>query len=409
MSLENCTQVVINFLFSPEGESALQSLYVQNLDPKSNLSLLTKLRRTYTADQSSAILSLARLRQRAHTKFPHAETLFFTQESLEQATAWPLALHRAQRIHELAPPGPLLDLGCGIGGDTLALAQFRPVIAYERNPVRRRFAQSNVTQMGLSSQVTFVEDDWVAQMQAGKLPHCAAAYVDPARRIDGRRVFSLHQMQPPLSALLTLQTQVPLVVVKTMPGVDDSELLLDCGVEFVSYGNSCREAVLWMPGIGTPLRWASVLDDDGTWHEIVATPETPPLGVLEEGCILYEPDPAVIRSGAFPALCQQLDAHLFDPQIAYLISNTYTETPFAQGFQIEEIHPYKLKLLNRRLQALSIGQVELKKRGFPLAPEELRPRLRLSQPDKHKGNTRTATIFFTRQGDKRLMLIGHRL
>ena len=35
------------------------------------------------------------------------------------------------------------DLGCGIGGDLLALAQRRPAIAYEVDPVCARFAAAN--------------------------------------------------------------------------------------------------------------------------------------------------------------------------------------------------------------------------------------------------------------------------
>jgi hypothetical protein len=97
-----------------------------------------------------------------------------------------------------------------------------------------------------------------------------------------------------------------------------------------------------------------------------------------------------------------LEAHLFDRQIAYLVSPHLRLDPLVHSFAIEEINPFSLKLLNQRLKALQVGQVELKKRGFPVEPEQLRPQLKL-QP-----GGRAAVIIFTRQGDERLMLIGRR-
>ena len=63
----------------------------------------------------------------------------------------------------------------------------------------------------------------------------------------------------------------------------------------------------------------------------------------------------------------------------------------------------QLKLLQSRLSALGIGQVELKKRGAPFAPESLRGRLKLVP------GGRPGVVIFTRQGDARLMLIAVRL
>ncbi|NJN82115.1 MAG: hypothetical protein HC802_07435 [Caldilineaceae bacterium] len=62
-----------------------------------------------------------------------------------------------------------------------------------------------------------------------------------------------------------------------------------------------------------------------------------------------------------------------------------------------------MKLLNRRLQALQFNQVELKKRGFPVEPEQLRARLKLTRLG------RAGVVIFTRRGDQRIMCIGWRL
>ena len=400
-----------DFLLSTSTAPILLQLQRQTLSPEYTLQILTELRKEFTPNQAAALLRLAQLRQKARRKFPAAEHMFFTAESLEQATAWDVALHRAQAIHANAPPGTILDLGCGIGGDTIALAHFRPVIAYERDPLRLRFAQANAQALAVAEQIDFRGDDWTAEMREHRLPPASAAFVDPARRAEGKRIFSLHQIEPPLAALLELQRQIPRLAVKVMPGVQDEELPAGCSVEFVSHEGTCKEGVLWLGewemgwwGDGEKgRRWASVFAQE-KWLEMAASGQAAPVGVVDAGQFLYEPDPAVIRAGALVELCAMLDAHLFDDQIAYLVSAVQQlDNPFCRCFQIDEIHPFSLKLLNQRLQALQIGQVELKKRGFPEEPEHLRPRLKLTP------GGRDAVIFFTRRGDERILLIGRRM
>jgi len=327
--------------------------------------------------------------------------MFFTPEALEQATHHLVAQAHAGWIDRHALAGVLLDLGCGIGGDLLALARMRPVIAYERDPVRAKLALANVRACGLEKQVEVRTVDWVEDMANGRLPAAAGAFVDPSRRVAGRRTFSLHRMEPPLAALLQLQARVPVVGAKVMPGVADDELPGYGGVEFVSHDGVCKEAVLWFgPATWRP-RWASIVSVAGI-ERIAADEIAPPTGEIQPGMTLYEPDPALIRGHCLGYLCANLQAHLFDAQIAYLVGSQPHATALAQRFELEEIHPYSLKLLNRRLQELGIARVELKKRGFPVEPEQLRRRLRLAE------HGRDGVVFFTRRGDERLMLIGWR-
>jgi hypothetical protein len=294
-----------------------------------------------------------------------------------------------------------LDLGCGIGGDTLALAEKRAVIAYEIDPLRLRLAEANVEAMGLAARVTFHQADWTAELAAGRLPAAAAAFADPARRIGEQRVYKLDQIQPPISALLKLQTHVPNLGAKIMPGVDKAEIPPHCGVEFISHEGVCKEAILWFGDLATYPIWASVHTSE-SWLSLSDT-TPPPLGALASGMTLHEPDPAIIRAGTFAPLCQALGAHLFDSQIAYLVGEQAVTSPLVQSFRILEIQPFSLKMLQSRLQALGFSHVELKKRGAPFAPESLRGRLKLPV------GGRTGVAIFTRQGDSRLMLLAERL
>ena len=400
---ETIDGATLDFILSPVGRLALTTLQARSLDEQYTLSVLQTLRREFTATQAGALLTQARLRQRAVAKFPQAAELFFTTEALEQATAWPIAQHRAAWIDTYAPPGPVLDLGCGIGGDLLALAQRRDVIAFDIDPARIRLAQANVIALGLQDRVQFVQADWTQALAAGTLPLAAAAFADPARRVDGRRVFTLEAMQPPLSQLLALQQLIPHLGVKTMPGIQDAEVPAQAGVEFISHAGVCKEAILWFGNLAQQARWASVHTATGWQMRLGDGDQSPPVGPLAVGNYLHEPDPALIRAGAFTELCHQLQAHLLDAQIAYLVSPVCQTHPLVQTFVIHEIHSFNLKLLNRRLQARGYHIVELKKRGLPFQPEELRNRLKLPATGK------PGVVIFTRRGDERLMLIGERI
>ena len=192
------------------------------------------------------------------------------------------------------------------------------------------------------------------------------------------------------------------------PGIGYASLLVgehdpkvDGEVEIVSLNGDVKEAVLWTRGLATPgvRRRASLLGAGVTLTDADAPDACP---VTEPQGYVYEPDGAVIRAGLVRPLAALLGLAQIDPQIAYLTGPRAAPTPFAQGFAVDEVHPFNLKALNRRLAELGVGVVELKKRGVAVEPEALRPRLKL------KG-TAARTVIFTRRGSDPIMLICHRL
>ena len=352
--------------------------------------VLQRLRKRFSPREAAALLTTARLRRAAVGVFPEPDRLVYDAEALQQSTSWPLAEHRARQLHERAEPGRVLDLTCGIGGDALALARLREVVAWERDPVRAEMARLNARALGLSLEVH------TGDFREATLPPHAAALADPARRRDGKRIYQLNKTEPPLSDLPRNA-----LVVKASPGLADEELPPGCEVEFVSHQRSCKEAVLWLGSLTRfPGRRASVLTDDG-WIEVRNEGAPLTVGPVEPGMVLYEPDPAIIRAGALGEVAGPLGAHQLDPQIAYLVGPDLVATPLAQSFRLLSVERFNLKALVRALRALDLRPDEIKKRGSPLEPEQLRKQL-------PRTGSRAGVVILTRRGDERLALLAER-
>lgn len=360
-----------NWILSPQGQALLAELAARPLREGDMLREMERLRRRVPAERARAVLELALLRRRASAKFPAAERLYFTREALEQASAAPVAAHRATR---LAPRGHVADLGCGIGGDTLALAAAGArVTAVERDPLRLAIAHANAEALGLSERI-----EWrLSDLAVAAPPLADALFSDPGRRAGGQRRFHVESYDPPLSRVLAWRAHTPALAVKVAPGIDPAALPADAEIEFVSLDGELKEAVIWCGPLAQVARRATLLrakaNGQVATHTLWAGRRAvhPSAPLAEPDAFLYEPDPAVIRAGLVTDLAVQLGAAQLDPTIAYLTAPTCMATPFARAWRVLEWFPFSLKRLRARLRELGAGAVTVKKRGSPLDSDAL--------------------------------------
>jgi len=379
-------------LLTPEGQSAITAAAALNPTEESFLACLTRLQKRYPPELAKAALETVTLRRKARAKFIRADQMYFTREALEQASGETISRYRAERF---APCASAADLCCGIGGDTLGLAGHSPVAAVDHDPLRLAMAAQNLAAYGCRERVTLLQAD-VTRMQ---LPTVEAFFFDPARRVEGRRKFSVRDYQPPLAVVKDWLAHTPAVGVKISPGVDLNELsAYDCEGEFISEHGELKECVLWFGPFQTAARRATLLPGR---HTLIANLQSPP-SLAFPRTYLYEPDSAILRAGLVAELAAQLNASQLDPDIAYLTSEAFTSTPFARAFAVEEAFPFQLKRLRECLRAMHVGQVTVKKRGSPLDPEDLIRRLKLSGPESR-------VVFLTHVAGKPYALVGRRL
>jgi hypothetical protein len=367
-------------LLTSAGQESLRE--AQALEPSEGSFLrdFSALSRRYPAELARAALETAILRSEAEAKFPFAGRMYFTREALEQASSFEVSDYRAGRFR---PFQRLADLGCSIGGDTLALARTAPTLGVERDPLRLGMAHANLKALGLGDRAGFIQADLTAPLPfspAPLHPNATALFFDPARRSGGRRIHSVRDYLPPLEIVRDWLPQFPALGVKISPGVNLAELEgYDAEVEFISLAGELKEAVLWFGPLKTASRRATILPGR---HTLPASKEEVKgmqgLPLHEPQAYLYEPDPAILRAGLVTALGTELEAAQLDPDIAYLTSEIETPTPFARVWAVEDWLPFNLKRLRATLRERGVGQVVVKKRGSPLQPETLIRELRLS-------------------------------
>jgi SAM-dependent methyltransferase len=365
-------------LLSPDGQAALAAAGELAPTEATFLSCHRRLRKYFPDELVKAALETALLRRKAADKFSRADRMYFTREALEQSSGEVVSQYRAKRF---APFGHIADLCCGIGGDLIGLAHVSRVTAIDAAPLRLAIAAENVRAYESVDRVTFIEGDALSV----PLLNVDAAFCDPDRRAGGRRHLRLAEYAPPVDAV---RRRFPFgfpLAIKVAPGVPWDDLRsLDAEAEFISVDGELKECCLWFGAFRTAGRRATILPLAASLtaeQPATAEPAGPPLAFL------YDPDPAVVRSGLVADLGRLIGARPIDPEIAYLTSDRQTSTPFAKCYTIEEAMPFHARQLGERLRSMNVGVVTLTKRGSAVDVDELRRKWKLTG-----GEARTVII-----------------
>ncbi|BBZ38335.1 putative S-adenosylmethionine-dependent methyltransferase [Mycobacterium conspicuum] len=314
-------------------------------------------------DRAPALVETTLLRRRAPEKLGELEVAgwLFTDEALQQATAAPVALHRARRL-----AGRVVhDATCSIGTEVAALARCAvSALGSDIDPVRLAMARHNLGHCARLCRADALHP----------VTRDAVVLVDPARRRGGQRRFRPDDYRPGLSQVLDCYDGRD-IVVKCAPGIDFGYLdRLGFGgeIEVTSYRGSVREACLWSPGVAGPgvRRRASILD---TGEQLTDTdPDDCP--VRPAGRWIVDPDGAVVRAGLVRHFAARHGLWQLDPAIAYLSGDQLPSG--MRGFEVLEQLAFDERRLRRALSARDCGALEILVRGVRVDPDALRRRLR---------------------------------
>jgi len=365
----------VDYLTSDAGSAALTA--VDSLTLTDRVAGIAWVRARF-GDRTPALVETVLLRRRAAAKLPGTGDWLFTDEALQQASAAPVARHRAQRLAGLT----VHDVTCSIGTELAALRGLADrTVGSDIDPVRLAMARHN-----LGAVANLVRADALHPVTRHTV-----VVADPARRRNGRRRFNSRDYQPALDRLLEVYRRRPLVV-KCAPGVDFDrirDLGFDGEIEVTSYGGSVREACLWSTGLAEPgvRRRASILDRG----EQITDTEPDECPTRPAGRWIIDPDGAVVRAGLVRHYGARYGFWQLDPNIAYLSGDRLP--PGVRGFEVLGQLPFDERRLRQALAALDCGALEILVRGVDIDPDALRRRLRL------RGD-RPLSVIVTRVGSR---------
>jgi hypothetical protein len=353
----------VSYLRSESGAAALQAVAGFALTETTRLADTAAIRARF-GDRAAVLVETTLLRRRAAAKLAELGDVsdwLFTDEALQQASAAPVALHRARRLAGLV----VHDATCSIGTELAALrGSAERVVGSDIDPVRLALARHN-----LGSGTDLCRGDALHPVTRN-----TTVLVDPARRRGGRRRFSPRDYQPALDQLLDVYRGRDLVV-KCAPGIDFDQvrrLGFDGEIEVTSYRGSVREACLWSAGLTEPgvRRRASILDRG----EQVTDAEPDDCPVRPAGRWIIDPDGAVIRAGLVRHYGARHRLWQLDPDIAYLSGDQLP--PTVRGFEVIERLAFSERRLRQALSTLGCGPLEILVRGVEVDPDALRRRMR---------------------------------
>jgi len=339
---------------------------------------LSRWRGQATPEVVSAAVRLVEARRRGRIKFAKADQMWLDPIGVQQATAEPVARHKAERFQD----APLVfDLCCGLGGDLIALAAVaEAVVAVDRDPLACRQARWNAQVHGVAEGVQVVQ----GRAEEIEIPTHALVHIDPDRRVAGskRPAQMLADYALDAETLIRLGTTGAGGAIKLGPASDfDAHFHGDrFEVELVSLQGECKEATVWTGRLVTCRRRATRLPEGATW-----TDRDGPLGAYAEArpleAFLFDPDPALIRSGLLESFAKAHGLGRITEAADFLTGPEPIDSPFLAAFEALETFPADLKLLRRVVAERKLGPLEIKVRAADFRPEHLRVKLRPPGPN----------------------------
>ncbi len=334
-------------------------------------------------------------RQRMTHKVPawaaEPRLLYPARLPLEQCSGETAARYKRELVQTLLPHPDdrraLLDMTGGLGVDFSFMAPLFVQSCYvERQPELCRLAAHNFSVLGVEG-CRIVQADGPAF--AAECPERAFSliFADPARRnAAGHKVAALADCEPDVARLLPLlMTRTRYLMLKLSPMLDVSRAISELPgtrqVHILSVGGECKELLL-VVGQDTPddVSYVATGDDFRFAFSRQEEHTATPVWADSPATYLYEPDAAVMKAGAFRALCPRYGVCALHPNSHLYTASAWVPDFPGRRFKVEFTCGFSKTEL-RRLRGLE--RANLTTRNFPDTVANLRRRLHLREGGTH--------------------------
>ncbi|QHL88695.1 hypothetical protein GU926_15170 [Nibribacter ruber] len=333
------------------------------------------------------LVAQIKARQKAIHKLPtwaqHPEVVFPVMLSLEQSSSEVTAAYKAN----LVTGQTLTDLTGGFGVDSFYFAkQFAQVTHVEQNQELQQIARHNFQLLGAGN-ITSLHA--TAEEYLASLTNLLdVLYLDPARRGQSQeRVHLLQDCEPDILNLLPLLLQkAKTVLLKTAPMLDIDLALQELpGVQkiwVVAVQNEVKEVLYLITAASNaePQITAINLKPGLAAVEVTFTKqqEEKATAVYAEAPLryLYEPNPALLKAGAFKWLSQE-----YKVQKLHRNSHLYTSVELVADFpgRVFEIVAQPKANAKDLHKLLPHRKANITVRNYPLTVAQLREKIKLKE------------------------------
>ncbi len=385
--------------------SDIQQFIAQNLH--SDVAQLALKPNPFPVVDWSLILQQIQARQKSEKKLPTwfatPNVLYPTKLSIEQCSSEILAKHKSKAINGKK----IIDLTGGFGVDTYYFAQtFEKVIHAEINTDLCQIVAHNAQQLNLKNLEVKPGDGREILTQINQ--QFDWIYIDPARRDQQqKKVFRLSDCTPNVVDLLDDYFAFSdKILIKTAPLLDISQGLKDLPfvekIEIVSLQNEVRE-LLWYINKNNTQKPKIVTTDYSTDEKSIqlslsinddtTTKYSNPLQFL------YEPSPALMKSGNFNYISRYFDVEKLD-QNAHLYTSTTLKDFWGRRFKVLETLPFSKKTMKNWTNQ----KANISCRNFPMKPEEIKKKFKIKD-----GGDQYLFFSTTDNGNKKLIIVTEKI
>lgn len=328
-----------------------------------------------SAELANQIASKKKAEKKLPTWFNTKQVYYPSTLSIEQTSSEDTAAYKST----LAKGKRLIDITAGFGVDSFYFSKkMEEIYSCEINAELSAISAHNAELLGAKS-IQCLAVDGLVYLSENEVAF-DTIYVDPARRSTSGKVFKLADCTPDLvSHFELLLNKAERIIIKTSPLLDLqaglTELKHVSEIHIVSVKNECKE-LLWVIDRGfnaeTKIICATL---NSTTKQIELPLHDDSNAILMEKAAstgyLYEPDAALMKSGAFNAIANAFALTKLGKQSHLYFSEELKQDFIGRIFRITQIYaPNELKK-EKNLQ----GNVIV--RNFPERAENLVKKLKI--------------------------------
>lgn len=290
--------------------------------------------------------------------------------ALEQSSNALISKYKASQIND-----PLVfDLCCGVGGDSLFLKDFVEVHGIDLNEPRLQAFLYNQKLLRPTSSVSIKHVN-IMSIE----PHDGIFLLDPDRRHENKKKnWGVKQLSPSIDEINLIVNRFKDGLIKLSPATDTTTFDFPFSKEYIGFPKSVNELSLktgkFQEGSTLttqiqPFYQTTHLDSEiNYFRKMVHTSN-------DLAAYLIEPNALSLASKVYWEILATEGCSIINPNIPYFNSVKIVSHPFITNFKILDELKFKAKKLGAYISDHKYTQVEVKKRGVSVDPNELQMNL----------------------------------